>query len=87
MAILEAVETGHGHVTDLRHELDRVRGALDRTDAVLGVTDDARARAENVIEASRRVAPVVLTVLGVAAVAVAAVLVLRARQRRDDRSL
>lgn len=82
MALLEVVETGHGHVADLRHELDRVRGALDRTDAVLGVTDDALARAEEAIEASRRIAPVVLTVLGVTAVAVAAVLLLRSRRRR-----
>ena len=49
MAILEAVETGHGHVTDLRHELDKVRDALDRTDAVLGVTDDALLKAESAI--------------------------------------
>ncbi len=84
MAILDVVETGHGHVTDLRHELDRVRGALDRTDAVLGVTDEALARAEEAIEASRRIAPVVLTVLGVTVVAVAAVLVLRSRRHRDD---
>jgi hypothetical protein len=54
---------------------------------VLGVTDDALARAEEAIAATRRVAPVVLTVLGVAAVAVATVLVLRARRRQADRSL
>ena len=85
MAILEVVETGHGHVTDLRHELDRVRDALDRTDAVLGVTDDALARAEEAIEASRRIAPVVAAVLGVTVVAVATILVLRSRRRREDR--
>jgi hypothetical protein len=83
MAILEVVESGHGHVTDLRHELGRVREALDRTDAVLGVTDDALVRAEHAIETSRRVAPVVLAVVGVAVVGVAAVLVWRSRRRED----
>lgn len=83
MAILEVVESGHGHVTDLRHELGRVREALDRTDAVLGVTDDALVRAEHAIETSRRVAPVVLAVVGVAVMGVAAVLVWRSRRRED----
>jgi cysteine synthase len=84
MAILEVVENGHGHVTDLRHELGRVRDALDRTDAVLSVTDDALVRAEHAIETSRRVAPVLLVVAGVAAMAVVAAVVWRARQRRTD---
>lgn len=84
MAILDVVETGHGHVADLRHELGRVRDALDRTDAVLGVTDDALVRAEHAIETSRRIAPVVLVVVGVAAVAVVAAVVWRTRQRRSD---
>lgn len=84
MAILDVVETGHEHVVDLRHELERVRGALDRTDAVLGVTDDALERAEHAIETSRRLSPYVLTVVGVAAVGVAAYLVWRSRRQRDD---
>lgn len=84
MAILDVVETGHDHVVDLRHELDRVRGALDRTDAVLGVTDEALERAEHAIETSRRASPYVLTVVGVAAVGLAAYLVWRSRRRRDD---
>ena len=49
MAILEVVEAGHEHVEDLRHELGVVRGALDRTDAILGVTDEALERAEQAI--------------------------------------
>jgi hypothetical protein len=84
MAILDVVETGHEHVVDLRHELERVRGALDRTDAVLGVTDDALESAEHAIETSRRLSPYVLTVVGVAAVGVAAYLVWRSRRQRDD---
>jgi hypothetical protein len=81
MAILEAVEVGHGHVTDLRHELDRVREALDRTDAVLEVTDDAFAKAETAITTSRRWAPTVAVGVGIAAVAVIAFVVWRRRQR------
>jgi len=84
MAILEVVENGHEHVTDLRHELGRVREALDRTDAVLGITDEALERAEHAIESSRRVAPVVLAVVGVAAIAVTAAIVWRSRRQRDE---
>jgi hypothetical protein len=86
MAILEVMENGHGHVTDLRHELGRVREALDRTDAVLGVTDEALVRAEHAIETGRRIAPVVMVAVGVAVVAVAAVIVLRARRRGDEQA-
>lgn len=84
MAILEVVETGHEHVSDLRHELGRVRDVLDRTDAFLGVTDDALERAEQALESSRRVAPYVLAAVAVTAVAVTAVIVWRARRRRPE---
>lgn len=84
MAILEVVESGHEHVLDLRHELGRVREALDRTDAVLGVTDDALERAEHAIETSRRMGPYVLAAVGIAAVAVGAAIIWRSRRRRND---
>lgn len=84
MAILEVVESGHGHVTDLRHELDRVRDALDRTDAVLAVTDDTLAKAESAIVSTRKVAPYVAAGVVFAVVAVAAVVVWRRRQRHDE---
>ena len=64
------VETGHGHVTDLRHELDRVRDALDRTDAVLAVTDDTLVKAESAIESTRKATPFLLVGLGIAVVGV-----------------
>lgn len=83
MALLEAVETGQGHVTDLRLELDRVRDALDRTDAVLGVADEALTKAESAIVSGRQWAPYVAVALGVAVVGVAALIVWR-RRRRDD---
>lgn len=82
MAILEAVESGHAHVTDLRHELDRVRDVLDRTDAVLGVTDETLVRAEQAIATSRRVGPYVA--VGVAMIAAAVVGYAVWRRRRQS---
>ncbi len=89
MALLEAVESGHAHVVDLRGELGRVREALDRTDAVLGVADDAFVRAESGIVATRRIAPIAAVALGVAALAVIGVSVwaMRRRAHRQEASL
>ncbi len=84
MAILEAVETGHGHVTDLRHELDKVRDALDRTDAVLGVTDEALVKAESAIVTTRHWAPYVAVGIGIVIVAVVGVVVWRKRRRGSE---
>ncbi len=84
MAILEVVETGHGHVTDLRHELDKVRDALDRTDAVLGVTDDALLKAESAIVTSRHWAPYVALGIGLATVAVVGLVVWRRRRSAPE---
>jgi ElaB/YqjD/DUF883 family membrane-anchored ribosome-binding protein len=83
MAILEAVESGHGRVVDLRHELDRVRDVLDRTDAVLDVADTAMLKAEDAIVTSRRVAPYVAVGMAVVVVAAVGVIVWRRRKRRD----
>jgi hypothetical protein len=82
MALLEAVETGQERVTDLRFELDRVRDALDRTDAVLGVADEALVKAEAAITQGRRWAPVAGVAVGVALVGVAVIIVIRRRRRR-----
>lgn len=80
MTLLEAVETGHERVGDLREELDKARVALDRTDAVLAVADDTFSRAEAAITSSRRWGPVVAVVAGVAVVAVVALVVIKRRQ-------
>ena len=81
MALLEVVETSQEHVVELRHELDKVRDALDRTDAVLAIADETLMRAEGAIIQSRRWAPVVLGVVGLLAVGVTVAIVIR---RRSD---
>lgn len=85
MALLEAVESGQMRVEDLRHELDRARDALDRTDAVLAVADDTLERAEVAIVAGRRWGRLVVLAAGVVAVgAVAFVVIKRHRRSSDD---
>lgn len=84
MALLEVVESSQGHVTDARRELDRVREALDRTDAVLGVADDALERAETAIVSTRRWAPTVGIVVGVVALGIAVAIIVRRRRGSDD---
>ena len=83
MVLLEVVETSQEHVVELRHELDKVRDALDRTDAVLAIADETLMRAEGAIIQSRRWAPVVLGVVGLLAVGVTVAIVIR---RRSDGS-
>ena len=79
MALLEVVENGQEHVVDLRHELGKVRDALDRTDAVLAIADETLTRAEGAIVQSRRLAPVALVVFGVVAIGVVAMVIIRRR--------
>ena len=81
MALLEVVEAGHGRVADLQLEIDRVREALDRTDAMLGVTDEAFGKAESAIATGRHWAPYVALAIAVAGVAIGAIIVLRRRGR------
>ncbi|MSO27934.1 MAG: hypothetical protein EXQ60_07755 [Candidatus Nanopelagicales bacterium] len=81
MALLEVVESGQEHVVDLRHELDKVRVALDRTDAVLAIADETLTRAEEAIVQTRRWAPVLVGGVGLVAVGVAAAIIIRRRQQ------
>ena len=84
MALLDVVQTGEEQVSDLREELDRFRRALDRTDAVLNFADESLEKAEVVIASSRRWVPIVMGVVGVAAVGATVYLVMRKRRRSAD---
>jgi hypothetical protein len=84
MSLLDVVESNQGHVTDLREELGRVRAALDRTDAVLGVADETLERAEVAIKSSRTWGPIVLAVLGAAVIGAGVVIVMRKRRHSAD---
>ena len=81
MTFTDVMEANQSHVTDLREDLSRVRSALDRTDAVLGVANETLERAEIAIKSGRRWGPLVLTVLG-AAVLGAGVVILMSRRRQ-----
>jgi hypothetical protein len=84
MSLLDVVESNQEHVTDLREELGRVRAALDRTDAVLGVADETLERAEVAIKSSRTWGPIVLAVLGAAVIGAGVVIVMRKRRHSAD---
>ena len=84
MSLLDVVESNQGHVTDLRDELGRVRAALDRTDAVLGVADETLERAESAIKTSRTWGPIVLAVLGAAVIGAGVVIVMRKRRHSAE---
>ena len=85
MALLEFVETNQQHVVDLREELDRVRTALDRTDAVLGVADQTLHRAEEVVKSGRRWGPIALAVTAAVVAGVVVAVVLRNRRQAAGR--
>jgi hypothetical protein len=84
MALLEAVESSQVRVHDLRHELDRARDALDRTDAVLAVADDTLGKAEVAIVQGRRWAPMLAVAAGVVVVGVVAFAIMKRRRREPD---
>ena len=84
MSLLDVVESNQEHVTDLREELGRVRAALDRTDAMLGVADETLERAEVAIKSSRTWGPIVLAVLGAAVIGAGVVIVMRKRRHSGD---
>jgi len=84
MALLEVVESSQGRVNDLRHELEKARVALDRTDAVLGAADEGLVKAESAIVTTKKWTPVGFVVLGaIVVVGVGAVVVLRKRRKHD----
>jgi hypothetical protein len=80
MTVVSSLEASETRVEDLRADIARVRAALDHTDAILGVAEtwmgragNAFERAESALVVSRRWAPRVALVVGVAAVAATAI--------------
>lgn len=92
MSVVEQLQSSAANVEGVREGLGRLRGALEQTETVLDVADDVLGKADVVLESaaealesSKRWAPRVAIVLGVAAVAaVGVVVVMRLRKRDED---
>jgi len=63
---------GQDRIELVRTELGRAREVMDRVDTGLGIAEEILENTEKVIEASRRVLPVVVVVTGVVAIGIAA---------------
>ncbi|MCX8527872.1 MAG: hypothetical protein ORN20_07005, partial [Candidatus Nanopelagicales bacterium] len=91
MSTMQATNSGRAHLPALRTDLERVRTILDRTDAVLGVADDALGKAEHASQLlhesareARKWGPVLVVVVGVAAIGVVGAIIWR--NQRDQRN-
>lgn len=92
MSVVEQLQSSAANVEGVREGLGRLRGALEQTETVLDVADDVLGKADVVLESaaealenSKRWAPRVAIVLGVAAVAaIGVVVVMRLRKRDED---
>lgn len=92
MSIVEQLQSSAANVEGVRDGLGRLRGALEQAESVLTIADDVLEKADDVlvqaadaVESSKRWAPRVALVLGVAAVAaVGVVVVMRLRKRDED---
>ena len=92
MSVVEQLQSSAANVEGVRDGLGRLRVALEQTESVLTVAGDVLGKADEVLvqaaealETSKRWAPRVALVVGVAAVAaVGVVVVLKLRRKRDD---
>ena len=92
MSMTETLGNTAIQVEGLRDGLGRLRSVLDQTDAVLDVADDVLSKADEMlgqavdaVENSKRWAPRVALVLGVAAaLGVAAIVVIRLRRAKSE---
>ena len=84
MALLDVVESGQVRVNDLRGEIDRARDALDRTDAVLAITDSALGKAEVAIVGGRRWGRLAALAVGVVVVGAVVYVVVKRRRSSDE---
>ncbi len=68
--VSNALVDGQDRIELVRTEIGRAREVMDRVDAGLEIAEDILESTEKVIEASRRVFPVVVVALGVVALGI-----------------
>ncbi len=82
--VSNALVDGQDRIELVRTEIGRAREVMDRVDAGLEIAEDILEGTEKVIEASRRVFPVVVVVVGVVALGIGVgVLISRRRKARQ----
>ncbi len=69
--VSNALVDGQDRIELVRTEIGRAREVMDRVDAGLEIAEDILEGTEKVIEASRRVFPVVVVVVGVVSIGIA----------------
>ncbi len=69
--VSNALIDGQDRIELVRTEIGRAREVMDRVDAGLEIAEDILEGTEKVIEASRRVFPVVVVVVGVVSIGIA----------------
>lgn len=84
MSMTDTLRLRHEQVEKLRADVANMRDALDRTDRALAGTDEALLVAERTVAATRRFAPIIGVAIGVTAVGLVAIVVIRRRRARHD---
>ncbi len=69
--VSNALVDGQDHIELVRSEIGRAREVMDRVDAGLEIAEDILESTEKVIEAGRRLFPVVVVVVGVVSIGIA----------------
>ncbi len=69
--VSNALVDGQDRIELVRTEIGRAREVMDRVDAGLEIAEDILEGTEKVLEASRRVFPVVVVVVGVVSIGIA----------------
>jgi len=75
---------GQDRIELVRTELSRAREVMDRVDTGLEIAEDILENTEKVIEASRRVFPVVVVVVGVVALGVGVGVLISLRRKSSQ---
>ncbi len=69
--VSSALVDGQDRIELVRTEIGRAREVMDRVDAGLEIAEDILENTEKVLEASRRVFPVIVVVVGVVSIGIA----------------